>query len=197
MNSITEDTIRNINAGSQEAFETLYNTYYAYLCVVAIKYTYDIEIARELVNDIFVNIWKNHPSLTYPVLPYLVKSIKNRSLNYLKRTHLNTISLSDSDNYLYDLREDLIRSDVHPLRILLDKEINEQIEKAINGLPPKCKRIFIEYLYENKTYEEIAQSMNISTSTVRVQIKIGLTKLRCSLQNPHLFIFLSLLFIKR
>ncbi len=186
---ITEDTIKHINDGSLEAFEDLYNTYYAYLCVVAIKYTYDYEIAREIVNDIFVNIWKNHISLTYPILPYLIISVKNRSLNYLKRTHLITVSLNEVDNYLLELKEEFIQSDIHPLKQLLNKEINEQIENAINELPPKCREIFNKYLYENNTYEEIANSMNISTSTVRVQIKIGLTKLKTLLHNKYILLF--------
>ncbi len=44
---------------------------------------------------------------------------------------------------------------------------------------------FIQHLYYNKTYEEIARMKNISSSTVRVQIKQGISKLRVLLGDLY------------
>ncbi len=66
----------------------------------------------------------------------------------------------------------------HPLAYLENKEFEEKIYRAVDSLPAKCRDIFVQYLYHNKTYEEIAITNHISSSTVRVQIKIGLAKLR-------------------
>ena len=196
MKTITRNTIEDINEGSLQAFENLYNTHYAYMCVVATKYVYDIETAREIVNDVFVNLWQNRQSLSYPILPYLIKAIQNRCINYLRSHRLNTVSLTEEEIYLYDLRESMILSDSHPLQNLINKEINKQIKNAVDELPPRCREIFSQYLYENKSYEEIAQNMNISTSTVRVQVKIGITKIKASLIDTQLFLLFTLFFIK-
>ena len=63
--------------------------------------------------------------------------------------------------------------------------------------PLKCRDIFVQYLYHNKTYEEIAITNHISSSTVRVQIKIGLAKLRELLGDLYpLFLLINLIFRK-
>lgn len=76
------------------------------------------------------------------------------------------------------IQELQIDADPHPLAYLENKEFEEKIYRAVDSLPAKCRDIFVQYLYHNKTYEEIAITNHISSSTVRVQIKIGLAKLR-------------------
>ena len=56
---VKEDIISRINNGDAKAFEQLYTTFYVYLCAVATKYVYNPEAAREIVNDVFMNVW-NH-----------------------------------------------------------------------------------------------------------------------------------------
>ena len=86
--------------------------------------------------------------------------------------------MSDVHEELQNFQEKQVGEESHPLAYLENKEFEEKIYNAIDRLPQKCRNIFIQYLYHNKSYEEIALAHQISTSTVRVQIKIGLTKLR-------------------
>lgn len=178
MPEIRKDTITQISKGDVKAFEMLYSTCYVYLCAVATKYVFDTEAAREIVNDIFLNVWNNRSTLTHPILPYLIRSVKNRCLNHLRQQRLHTVPMSDIQEQLLYIQEQQVCEDSHPLAYLENKEFEEKIYKAIDRLPPKCRDIFIQYLYHNKSYEEIAMANNISQSTVRVQIKIGLTKLK-------------------
>lgn len=53
---VKEDIISRINNGDAKAFEQLYTTFYVYLCAVATKYVYNSEAAREIVNDVFMNV---------------------------------------------------------------------------------------------------------------------------------------------
>ena len=57
---VKEDIISRINNGDAKAFEQLYTTFYVYLCAVATKYVYNSEAAREIVNDVFMNVWNHH-----------------------------------------------------------------------------------------------------------------------------------------
>ncbi|SEG00857.1 RNA polymerase sigma-70 factor, ECF subfamily [Parabacteroides chinchillae] len=175
---IKEDIIARINKGDAKAFEQLYIAFYVYLCAVATKYIYHAEAAQEIVNDVFLNVWNNRKSLTYPVNAYLVRSIQNRCLNYLRQQHLQEIPLSDIQESLLNIQEHQVEGEAHPLAKLENKEFEEKILSAVNQLPEKCRDIFVQYLYYNKSYDEIAKENNIATSTVRVQIKIGLSKLK-------------------
>ena len=147
---VKEDIISRINNGDAKAFEQLYTTFYVYLCAVATKYVYNPEAAREIVNDVFMNVWN----------------------------HQQEVPLSDVQENLLSIQELQIDADPHPLAYLENKEFEEKIYRAVDSLPAKCRDIFVQYLYHNKTYEEIAITNHISSSTVRVQIKIGLAKLR-------------------
>ena len=88
------------------------------------------------------------------------------------------VPFSEVQDGLLAIQEELAATGTHPLAYLENKEMEEKIYEAINQLPPRCRTIFMEYLYHNKTYEEIAQANNITSSTVRGQIKIGLSKLK-------------------
>lgn len=186
MLAVNKDIIVQINKGNTEAFEHLYKTFYVYLCAIATKYVYRADTAKEITNDVFLNVWKNHATLEYPVKSYLIRAVKNRCINHLQREKTSEVPLSEVKEQLLAHQEEQIGREEHPLAYLENKEFEQMIYDAIDTLPPKCKKIFTQYLYQNKTYEEIAQINNISTSTVRVQIKIGLSKLRLLLGDYYL-----------
>lgn len=175
---VKEDIISRINNGDAKAFEQLYTTFYVYLCAVATKYVYNSEAAREIVNDVFMNVWNHHSALIHPVNAYLIRSVRNYCLNYLRDKRQQEVPLSDVQESLLSIQELQIDADPHPLAYLENKEFEEKIYRAVDSLPAKCRDIFVQNLYHNKTYEEIAITNHISSSTVRVQIKIGLAKLR-------------------
>ena len=191
MPKIEEDIVARINEGDTKAFEQLYSSCYTYLCAVATKYIFNAEAARAVVNDIFLSVWNNRSTLVSPLLPYLIRSVRNRCVNYLRQQRLQMVPFSEVQDGLLAIQEELAATGTHPLAYLENKEMEEKIYEAINQLPPRCRTIFIEYLYHNKTYEEIAQANNITSSTVRGQIKIGLSKLKDLLGDIYpLFLFL-------
>ena len=189
--NIEKEVIQRVNNGDTKAFELLYSTYYVYLCAVAVKYVYKPEMAEEIVNDVFLNVWNNRSSLFYPIKAYLVRAVQNQCLSYYRKKRLDEIAVSDIKDYTVEIYEQLVYLDSSPLACLENKELANQISKAIDQLPEKCREIFIQHLYYNKTYEEIAQMKNISSSTVRVQIKQGLSKLRVLLGDLYPVVCLS------
>ena len=183
--NIEKEVIQRVNNGDTKALELLYSTYYVYLCAVAVKYVYKPEMAEEIVNDVFLNVWNNRSSLFYPIKAYLVRAVQNQCLSYYRKKRLDEIAVSDIKDYTVEIYEQLVYLDSSPLACLENKELANQISKAIDQLPEKCREIFIQHLYYNKTYEEIARMKNISSSTVRVQIKQGLSKLRVLLGDLY------------
>lgn len=190
---VDKSIILKINKGDTNAFKLLYTTYYVYLCAVSTKYIYDYEIAKEIVNDVFLNIWDKREALEYPIKTYLVRSVQNRSLNHLRDKRTDEVPLSELDEYMLSFREEQIELGHQPLAYLENTEFEKLVEEAVLTLPGKCRNIFTEHLYNHKSYEEIASLYNISSSTVRVQIKIALSKLKETLKDyyPLLLILCS------
>jgi len=194
---IKEDIIQRINRGDAKAFEHLYTTYYVYLCAVATKYIYQAEAAKEIVNDVFLNVWNNHSTLVHPVNAYLIRAVQNRCLNYIQRKKKKEVSLTDVQEQLFAIQEEQTGIEDHPLSYLENKEFEELIYEAVKTLPPKCRVIFEQYLYQGKGYDEIAEINNISQSTVRVQVKLGLSKIKLVLGDYYLLFLLIFSFSEK
>ncbi|MBZ0245579.1 MAG: sigma-70 family RNA polymerase sigma factor, partial [Cyclobacteriaceae bacterium] len=69
------------------------------------------------------------------------------------------------------------------------KELEREIELAINTLPEKCRMVFEMSRFEGLKYAEIAVKMNISVKTVEAQMSKALAVMKKQLAN-----FLSILF---
>lgn len=194
INDIDEKIIVNFNKGELKAFEQIYDVFYVYLCTVATAYIFDRDVAKEIVNDVFINLWDHRENITYPITPYLKKSVQNRSLNYIRSLQSRERMLCDAGEELYQFQEKYIISTDTPQSVLEQKEMDYLILNAINNLPERCRVIFKDNLYNNKSYDEIAESYGITVSTVRVQIKIALTKIKEALYPILACIFLFSLF---
>lgn len=184
---VNEDIILKLNQGDVGAFEMLYSASYVYLCAVATKYVYDYETAREIVNDVFLNVWNKRETLEYPIKAYLIRSVRNRSLNYLRSMRTEDVSISELDEYMISYHAEQNQLDAEPLKTLENKEFEELVADAVSNLPEKCRNIFTQYLYHHKSYDEIAQLYDITNSTVRVQIRIALSKMKEFLGDSYLF----------
>ena len=183
---IDEEVIRRINCGDTNAFGELYKAYYVYLCAVATKYVFDPEAAQEIVNDVFLNVWHHRFTLTSPVTAYLIRGVQNRSLNHLQRKRMKELPLSDVQEQLLTICEQAVTADEHPLAYLENLEFEKHIAEAVEALPDRCKTIFKQYLYQNRTYEEIAHLNDITSSTVRGQIRIALSKVGESIRKYYI-----------
>jgi len=190
---ITEDLILRISMGEEKAFSLLYDCYYTYLNTVAICYVFNRDVANEIVNDVFINVWHKRSTLTYPIHSYLVQSIKNGCLNYIRSQRTNERVLSEHKKQLLDFQEEYILSNPTPLQYVEMQEIETQVRNAIAQLPEKCRNIFEQYLFFGKLPEQIAKEQLITVSTVRVQIKNAMDKLKVSLN--HLICIFVLIFL--
>ena len=65
----------------------------------------------------------------------------------------------------------------------LDNELEDKIKTAINTLPPKCRMVFQLSRYEELSYKEIAEKMEISVKTVENQMGKALRVLRAQMKG--------------
>lgn len=190
---ISEKLIEQLSHGSIKAFDKIYHTYYVYLCAIAVYYVHDKRVAGEIVNDVFVSFWQNRRHITYPALPYLRRAIQNASISYLRSSYFNERMMTAQMEEAWTFLENHILSSDNPLQALENSEMNGMIAQKVEELPVKCRAIFKASLYEGKSYSEIAEEQNINVATVRVQMKIALTKLRESLGAPYMIAILMFL----
>jgi RNA polymerase sigma-70 factor, ECF subfamily len=157
--------IELIRSGDSSALELLFRKYYPRLCQYAYRSVESPEVAEDIVQSVFLNIWKNRkewdPQCT-PVM-YLYKATKNRVINHLKhRTIENFAEFIDVNSLYIDEQtpEDTYR----------ESECSDAIQSSINRLPERCRLIFLMKKEDGLTYKEIAEILDISTKTVETQM---------------------------
>lgn len=175
---LDEHTIKKINTGDLDAFTALYEAYYTYLNMIAVYYVIDANIGGEIVDDVFINIWDKRYTLSYPAHSFLVRSVKNGCLNYIRKQQ----SVQRTYDEYMEI-SNMLSSEPFPLQYLEMKEIEQEIQKTAELLPPQCKAVFDSYFYNGQSAAEIAANMNININTVRVQLKKAMDMLKKQLKH--------------
>ena len=163
--------LEGIRNGEHLAFTWLYRKYFKVLVLASDKYIKEIDVAKGIVQDVFLKMWEqpfeleNEASLK----SYLYRSVVNSSLNYLKRQkNISQHHLKIANETTYDSLDDL--QEEHELKLLIYKEIEL--------LPAQCKKIFKMSRFEGLKYREIAVLLNISEKTVENHMIKALKTLR-------------------
>jgi len=183
--------------GELSAFQQLYSNYFVPLCVYAKQYTRSKEIAEEIVQDVFLNIWelRGQFKITVSLKAYLFTAIRNQCLNHLK--HLQVVE--EYNNYytqlLKDAQDYYILSQETGDSIMIANELEKSIMEAIDSLPDGCKKIFIMSRFEGLKHQDIADKLNVTLHTVHKQISIALDKLRIALKINNLIIPFAFLYL--
>lgn len=159
-------------------YKSIFNTLYPSLCLFSNKYIEDLEISKDIVQEVFIKVWEDkvefHGDAT--VRSYLYTAVKNRSLDYLKsKQYKTTQSIGKADIAEFD-------SDPFFLREVVISETSIIIEKAVNTLPAKCAQI-IKLSIKGLTNAEISEELGVSLNTIKTQKKIAYKRLKPLLKD--------------
>lgn len=157
---------------SKKEFETIYLEHYERLYGLAFTYLKEMEEAKEVVQQVFAKLYEKLPKLeiTQSLDGYLNTAVRNTCLNELKRKRPDV-----------ELEEQTEEEHFDETYHLEQAEEELRIWKAIEALPPKCKRIFMLSRFDQMKNAEIAEQLDISKRTVETQISLALKNLRAKL----------------
>jgi RNA polymerase sigma-70 factor, ECF subfamily len=157
--------------------EYLFKEYYKKLHRIANQVVNDTDAAEDVVQDVFISIWKSRESLTITtsVEAYLIKSTVNKSISYIEKNKKN-LKVDLTNQHEFHLAE---QTDSN----VFDFELFQKyVYQSLDNLPPKCKAIFILARFENMKYKEIAEHLGLTVKTVENQIGIAIQKLNKELK---------------
>ncbi|WP_298734213.1 sigma-70 family RNA polymerase sigma factor [uncultured Chitinophaga sp.] len=157
--------------GNASAFDVLYNRYWDRVLSLAFRKTGDLMEAENIVQDVFVSLWKRRDSLHIngDFSNYLFIAIKYRVLKTLaKKAAASPVDL------------DSVKSaplTTSPHEYLEFEEIRERLEMVISQLPEKSRLVY-QLKNEDKSYKEIAAELNLSEKAVDAHLLRVRRKLR-------------------
>ncbi len=167
--------LQQMKQGDKKALETLFKTYYSSLVKFARNILKNTEQAEDITQDVFIKIWDKRQDLENitSFKAYLFMAVRNQCFNILK--------VNERKNWLDDEPENYENYMTNHVEANLNaKDLNGKINEAIELLPEKCKLTFQLSRFENLSYKEIAETMNVSVKTVENQMGKALALLRKS-----------------
>ena len=128
---------------------------------------------EDLVQEIFIKAFSSLSSYSsnYAFSTWLYKIATNHTIDYLRRKKLSTLSIDQpmktKDGELeYELPDTTYRPDRH----VVEDQRRELIQEAIDSLPPKYYRVIVLRHQQERSYEEIAQELDLPLGTVKAHI---------------------------
>ena len=164
-NSESSAGARQINCADPADFRTVYNATYQLLFKVAYRVVNDEEAAEDLVHDSLIKA--NEKELVFPSLDdvkyWLIRVVKNASLNYAKRKVREAKAYHKA---LYEGRQHMEGGESE----LLKAETVQKAREALNQLPEKLKEVLVLREYGEMNYKEIGQVLGITEGNVKVRV---------------------------
>ncbi|WP_299555298.1 RNA polymerase sigma-70 factor [Seonamhaeicola sp.] len=169
--------IKALKNEDPDAYSFLLRNYHHKLCVYAFSLTNDNDFAEDVVQNVFINIWRRRSNLKddFSLKNYLYKSVYNE---YIDQHRKQKSILSIEKKYIDGLSMVVESEDESYLNKLI-----EIVKREIENLPPRCKETFLLSRKEGLTNIEIAEYLNISVKGVEFHLSKAFKILRNSAQE--------------
>jgi|AntAceMinimDraft_16_1070373.scaffolds.fasta_scaffold12988_2 RNA polymerase sigma-70 factor (ECF subfamily) len=177
VNNKEAERINKIKNGNIKEFEFFFRELYEPLLRYANSITNNENDSEEIVQEIFLNLWKNRKSIkiTSSLSAYLYRSVYNNCLQQIKRNKLNT------KYQQYAMSQ--INQPIEPIEELRYNELNKKVFEVLNELPENCQTIFKLSRFHGLKYREIAKKLSISIKTVEANMNKALKHFRENMRD--------------
>ena len=174
--------------GNRDAahFHQLYNTYYKALASYASVITGNTEVAEDIVQDMFSELWEGQMTFSREsaLRAYMFKIVRHQSLDYVRHREVEEAYRKKVEQFVT----------VHPMSSedeFFSEEIYRRLFEEINALPDRQREVFVLAM-RGKKYKQIAEELKISVETVKTQRQRGMDTLRRKL-GAEVMVFLLFL----
>lgn len=168
----------SIRQGNIDAYEMLFKKYYLSMCMIARRIVEDEDVAKDLVQEIFIRLWEKRETYDFRETAdiFLYVSVRNKYFDYLRsRKNLplqEGLSAAGNEYFFRD--------------ILIEEETYRIVMEAIDALPAQSGRI-IKLSLEGKQNKEISENLGISVNTVKSLKYKAMDTLREVLKDTSIF----------
>ncbi|NLR58654.1 RNA polymerase sigma-70 factor [Chitinophaga polysaccharea] len=172
-----DDLLLNLlKEGNREAFDVIYLRYWEQLYFYLVKAIKDTEEAEDILQEVFVSLWKRRHNLgnITSLYTYLFSCVRYGGFRYI-RQQMKKTTFRQSWGFLFSEADEVFEQQLEASELL--HLVNREIDK----LPLKMREVFILSRKEDLSHKEIAHKLNISDKTVKKQINNALKYLHLKL----------------
>ncbi|MGH8743041.1 MAG: sigma-70 family RNA polymerase sigma factor [Burkholderiales bacterium] len=161
--------------GDQAAFADLYRQTTAKLFGVVRRILKREDLAEEVLQDSFVNIWKHAADYkTHKSAPmtWMTSIVRNRALDILRRPGME---FTQADTVLLDDLED---GALNPAELLQQSKTADALARCMQQLDAKQRQSLTLAFYHGLTHAQLAKHLRQPLGTVKTWIRRGLERLK-------------------
>lgn len=184
---MTDDLLVDcLKKGDKSAMTVVYKKYWEPLYLKAFAMFNDSDTCEDVIQELFIDLWikRNQLSINVSLKAYLFASMRYQIYRRIKE---GTLSESIQDF----VEQKLLTSS--PEQILIQKELQDEIERVVESLSTKCRQVYRLSREEQLSHKEIASRLQISHKTVENHLRKALQILRTSLLNKPMAIEILIL----
>lgn len=172
-----KELIMMLQHRSEQAFNYLYENYASALYSIINQIVPDKETANEVLQDVFVNIWKKMDSYEATkgrLFTWMLNIARNASIDKIRsktyQDNLRNQPFPDNANQSFTS---------HVVKPVID---DIGLRKIIARLKDEYRMLIDLSYFQGFTHEEIAKTLNIPLGTVKTRIRTALIQLRSMIQ---------------
>jgi len=160
-------------AGDQQAYERLVDKYQRALYFHILKMVRNRDVVDDLVQEAFMKAFDCLGSYNkqYAFSTWIYRIATNHSIDYLRKKKLSTLSIDEpvqgKDGEMnMELPDETTQTDMEIIR----KQRRTMVREAVESLPEKYRVVVRMRHMEEKSYEEIAEELELPLGTVKAHI---------------------------
>jgi RNA polymerase sigma-70 factor (ECF subfamily) len=168
--------LERLKTGDDRAWDDILRTYGSWLVGVAKTIVKSPDLAQDVVQDVFAWLWDRRDRLEVrgTIAPYLYRAVRNRAMDV--RAH-ERVEESARDRVVLDQGGSQIESPAASIREMAALEFEQEVQRALSGLSPKLREVFLLRIDHGWSNAEIADALGIAVASVRKQMYRATTAL--------------------
>lgn len=172
--------------GDKEAFASLFRGHYETMFRYGSRFTADTELLEDCIQELFIELWKARSDTpVHSVRAYLLKSLKYKLLkSFRQKGKWLPLTAGADISFEWSHEQFLINRQE-------DEEKRLRVVKALGQLSNRQKEIIYLKYYQNLSYEEVSEIMNINYQVARNLLYQAIRSLKALLAGTmELFLLL-------
>lgn len=169
-----------LKEGDKDAFNLIYAEYAPKIYLRLLKLVKQPVLVEELLQDVFIKVWKHRASIdaSKGFVSYMNHIADNIAIDFYRKVQRDK-------KLQFEIWASAIELYYHTEEYVVGRETKAILESAINSLSPKKREILILNKFHDKSYKEIAESLNISISTVSNQLVQAMKDIRTFIHRNY------------
>lgn len=163
---------------TREELNIFYQRYRVRLFNVSYRILGDRMDAEEVMQDVMIKYLKSEISLELPKEEaWLVKSVVRGAIDRLRKRKREELFLQEYRSDAEDLKVEELDRQMWGALSQSDSELVSRVRKGVESLPDGYRAILLLLLFEGYDYQEVAEILDVTESTVRSQYMRGRKRL--------------------